>query len=440
MGRELRPRRKPGRKAKPLDPTPITVEIERLGARGDGVGTWQGKKVYVFDALPGERLSLRPLAKEGEGIRAKRLTLEAPSPDRVEAPCPLFGDCGGCDLQQLSPVAYRSWKRALLVTALVRRGFADAESLVRPLLEIEAGGRRRATWSLRRDASAVRLGFRGRSSHRIVDQDRCLQLLPALQALAPALRSLFAELAKPGQEGQAQASVTDSGIDLLLSLPFEPDLKQREQLAGFAETQDLARLSLGELDLLSQRRKPTVTFAGILMAPPPGAFLQPSAEGEAALQAAVLEALPKEPGLLADFYAGCGTFTLPMLKRGHKVLAAEGHAPALQALESAARRTTLATALTCEVRDLERQPISAERLAELDALVFDPPRSGAASLCQNLAEGGPPLLVAVSCNPQTFARDAQTLASGGYRLHQALPIDQFPWSHHLELVAVFRRT
>lgn len=443
MGRKLRHRGKSGRKAPKLDRSPITLTIEALGGRGDGVGSLHGKPVYVFDALPGEAVRVRPETREGQGLRAARLELLRSSPDRVEAPCPHFGDCGGCDLQHLADARYRDWKRALLVTALTRRGFGEAEDLVLPLQRVPAGRRRRATWALRKEATRVKLGFRARASHRIVDQQDCLQLLPELRDLAKALRPLFAALAEPGQEGQARASLYDNGIDLLLSLDRDPDLEQRQVLADFVAQRDLARLSFtlpgSAPEPLAEQRRPLLRLGGVAVSPPADGFLQPSKEGEAILVRAVMSAIPDDLQGVADLYAGCGTFALPLLKRGQKVLAVEGHRPAMAALETAARTAGLGSALTSEVQDLERRPLPAETLNALDALVFDPPRSGAAALSDTLAEAGPPLVVAVSCNPHSFARDARTLASGGYRLESALPVDQFPWSHHLEIVAVLRR-
>lgn len=444
MGRKLRRRGKPGRKAAQLDRSPFELTVESLGARGDGIARHRGQPVYVFDALPGERVSLRPETKEGQGLRARRLALLEPSAERVAAPCPQFGDCGGCDLQHLAEAGYRNWKRDLLVTALQRRGFGEAKELVQPLQAVEPGRRRRATWALRKDGRAVRLGFRARASHRIVDQQDCLQLLPELRDLARALRPLFADLAVQGQEGQARATLCDNGIDLVLSLEREPDLAQREELAAFADRHNLARLSIGtsegEQQLLAERRRPSLRFGDIVVAPPPDGFLQPSKEGEALLVRSVLDAIPNDLKTVADLYAGCGTFALPLLARGQRVLAVEGHRPSLGALETAARSSGLGTQLTSEVRDLERRPLARETLSALDALVFDPPRAGAAALSAALAEAGPPLVVAVSCSPQSFARDARTLVEGGYRLESALPVDQFPWSHHLEIVAVFRRS
>jgi 23S rRNA (uracil1939-C5)-methyltransferase len=172
--------------------------------------------------------------------------------------------------------------------------------------------------------------------------------------------------------------------------------------------------------------------------PPPGGFVQPTAEGEAILVELVMAAVPAGAETAADLFAGCGTFTFPLAER-LQVYAAEGAEDSLAALQAAARRSDRAGRIEAELRDLARFPVMADELSGGDVVVFDPPRSGAREQAAEIAASGVPVVIAVSCNPTTFARDARTLVDGGYRLTGATPIDQFPWSGHLELVAVFER-
>ena len=245
------------------------------------------------------------------------------------------------------------------------------------------------------------------------------------------------------QPQDVTATLTDSGVDLLLALPAEPDLAGREALAALAVELDLARLSLavaGQAPLpLAERRLPRILLGGVAVTPPPGGFLQPTPEGEAALTQLVLAAVPSEADTVADLYSGCGTFSFPLAARGHRVHAVEGDAAALAALERAARGGALAQRISAERRDLERDPVTADELEGGDAAVFDPPRAGARAQAAELAASDLPVVVAVSCNPGTFARDARALVEGGYRLEWVAPLDQFPWTGHLELVARFAR-
>ncbi|GAB5469057.1 MAG: class I SAM-dependent RNA methyltransferase [Rhodospirillales bacterium] len=443
MGGKLRQDRRQRRRATAkwlTEGREARLTIESLGGQGDGVGRLQGRPLYVAGALPGEEVRVRLGDKSGRGALLEVLTQAA---ERREAPCPHFGPCGGCRLQHLEVEAYRTWKRGLLVTALRNRGFAEAEAQVGALVGVPPGRRRRVTWTAQRRAGRIALGFLQEGSHHLVDQTRCLLLLPTLEALLEPLRQLLGQLLDEGQRARVTATDSETGIDLLLGLTGSLDLAARETLASFAEAQDLARLGLSldeeAPEPLASRRQPWISFQGLRVSLPFAPFLQPSREGEDRLQRAVLAALPDDGAPLADLYAGLGTFSLPLAARGHSVLAVESEAAALTALQAAARATGLEGRLAVSQRNLGRRPLSAAELKPLSALVFDPPKAGAAEQSALLAEAGPPLLVAVSCNPTSFARDAQTLAAGGYRLEGVMPLDQFPWSHHLELVATFRR-
>jgi 23S rRNA (uracil1939-C5)-methyltransferase len=286
----------------------------------------------------------------------------------------------------------------------------------------------------------------------LVDLDHCPVLAPELAALPALLRRGLAGVLAPNGTLEAVATLLEGGVDLLLVGPPRLDLAARQALANFAATADLARLSWqaearAASEPVAARRPVAVRFGGVVVTPPPGAFLQASATGEAALVAAVLAGVG-DATTVADLFAGCGTFSLPMLTAGHgrRVHAVDGHGSALAVLTAAGRSVPGLSApgrgqpgLTTTVRDLAREPLTPAELAGFDAVVFDPPRAGAAAQAAALAASAVPVVVAVSCNPATFARDARHLAGGGYRLVSVLAVDQFLWSAHVELVAVFRR-
>jgi 23S rRNA (uracil1939-C5)-methyltransferase len=223
-------------------------------------------------------------------------------------------------------------------------------------------------------------------------------------------------------------------------------LAARELLAAFALEEDLARISWHPAgtalevipEPIAERRRPVVQFSEVAVAVPPGAFLQPTAEGETALVEMVLERLPVAAARVADLYAGCGPFSFALVGRA-QVFAAEGASASLEALDTAARQTGLSGRIETACRDLVRQPLTADELARFGCVVFDPPRAGARPQAEQLAASRVPAAIAVSCNPQTFARDARILVDGGFDPVEVVPLDQFPWSAHLELVALFRR-
>jgi 23S rRNA (uracil1939-C5)-methyltransferase len=411
----------------------VEVEITALGGGGDGIAHLGGETVFVPFAVPGDRLRVR-LEGEREGGQVGRIiTRLADGPMRTAPPCRHFGDCGGCTLQHLDPAAYRDWKQRLVQEALARRGI---ETSVAPLMVVPPASRRRAVLAAERRGDAVRLGFNALASHRIVDMQACHILLPQLFALLQPLRGTLASLLRPGERADVALTLTESGIDLWLQSRHEPTLAGRQALVDLADSQDLARVSIGaEAEPVVVRRVPRMIFGGAPVALPPGAFLQPSREGEAALTAAVVDAMQGR-SRVADLFAGCGTFTLPLAAQA-RVHAVEGDAAALAALAAAVRG--LAGRVTTERRDLARAPVTAAELDRFDAVLFDPPRVGAKEQAAEIAGSRLDLAMAISCNPGSFARDARILVDAGFHLEQVLPVDQFPWSSHLELVGCFRR-
>lgn len=423
-----------------MTPRPERVElrIEEVGARGDGIARLGRERVFVPFTLPGERIEAAIIGTRPDGLIARAHRWIEESPERVAPPCRQFGACGGCALQHWSDPAYAAWKVELLRTALRRQGL---EAPIEPLRRTPPHARRRAGFIARFGARGVALGFRERASHRIVALAHCPVLRPVLEHFALAAPPLLAGLDGPNVEWTLDASETESGIDLLVTATGPLSLRMREGLARLAETLDLARLSWragegGPCEPVAIRRIPVLRVAGVAVEPPPGAFLQATIEGEAALRAEVL-AMTEGARRIADLYAGIGTFALPLARRGADVVAVEGAAEALSALAPAARRAGLT--LGAVTRDLARDPLRPEELDGFEAVAIDPPRAGAKAQSAALAASTVPVIAALSCNPATFARDARLLVAGGYRLERILPIDQFLFSPHLELAALFRR-
>jgi 23S rRNA (uracil1939-C5)-methyltransferase len=417
----------------------LELTVERVGARGDGVATHEGKPIYLPFTAPGDRVRARIGKSRDEGhMGAVVEVLSAGA--RQAAPCPHFGACGGCALQHLAGETYGTFKEAVVRAALERRGL-DA-GVVEPLRRLPPGTRRRARLALHRPRQgSVRVGFHARESHEVVDMRVCSVLHPALLALVAPLRELSAQLLRAGETGAAVLTRVDSGVDALLELPQPPDFATLELLASFAESNDLARLSWRREDEpvvpVAERRRPRVVFAGVSVDVPADGFLQASADADSVLTELVLGGIGSAKRVL-DLYAGLGTFTFAIAERA-AVHAVDGARSAIAALTAAAARATLGGRVTAENRDLESRPLMPDELRRFDAAVFDPPRAGAKSQARALAESGIARLVAVSCNPATFGRDARALVDGGYRLMRVVPVDQFVWSAQVELVAWLER-
>lgn len=433
------------------------VTIERIGARGDGIAEGPRGRLYIPLTVPGDRVRVRTAPSRGAGHAAAMVELLSPGPGRAAPPCPHFARCGGCSLQHLTDESYRDWKLARLTTALTRVSLHGYELL--PLARTPQHGRRRARFAAFRPADAARkavVGFKVRQRHEIVDLARCGVLgLPMVEILPP-LRSLLGDVLEPGQRAGVIVTSLESGLDVVVEWPAGPGLAQRERLAAFAEAADLARLSwrpsaVAPAEPIVQRRPAGARFGGLFVALPPGGFLQPSKAGEAALVTAVREAvgaagrgddgnLSRVDLRVADLFAGSGTFTFPLAQAGARVHAVDDDGASVAALAATARgASALASAVSWDTRDLFRRPLTAAELDRFDAVVLDPPRAGARAQSEELARARVPVIAAVSCNPETFARDARILVDGGYRLERVTPVDQFLWSPHLELVGVFRR-
>jgi 23S rRNA (uracil1939-C5)-methyltransferase len=411
----------------------VTLTVERVGQRGDGIARWRGESVYLPFTAPGDQVHARLLRRRGEGWTAALDELLVPGA-RTQPVCRHFGACGGCALQHLDDDAYAAVKLSWLEAALAHQRLS-AET-IHPLRRLKPGTRRRARFQLVRG----RVGFHARQSHRLIDLAECAVIEPKLFALLAPLRRLSLVFFARAETGAANATLSETGIDLVIELPHPPDLRRLEALAAFAEAEDLAQLSWrcrDELAPVARRRQPRVTLAGVVVDLPPDAFLQPSLEAEAALSEAVL-AIAGEARRVADLYAGIGTFTFALGAKA-KMHAVEGSEASVAALNRAAARAGLAGRVSAERRDLAARPLDAEELAQFDAVVFDPPYAGAREQSAALAASPVPRVVAVSCNPASFARDARLLADGGYRLVEVRPFDAFVWSANLELVALFER-
>lgn len=403
--------------------------IDHLGAQGDGVVDGR----FIPLTLPGERVLAR-----GDGERAELVEVLDASPERVEPPCPHFGDCGGCALQHWGAEPYLAWKVEQIRLALARERL-EAEIL--PPFAAPPGSRRRLALHARKAGGRVVLGFKARRSWRVVPIDSCIVAEPALQAALPAL----AEIAAPFLEHPASAptlhvTATLTGLDIdVTGVERKSGGLSADARLGAAQAAaraDVARVTLAG-EVVYQARAPMVRAGRATLALPPGAFLQAVPAAEAAMAAFAVEAAAGAHRI-ADLYCGVGAFTFPLAEIA-PVLAADASAPAIRALSSAVATAPGLKAIAAETRDLDRRPLTARELAGIDVAVFDPPRAGAPVQARELAASTCARVVAVSCNPATFVRDARLLADGGLRLLRVLPVDQFLWSPHIELVAVFSR-
>ncbi len=394
----------------------MSEPIVRIAARGDGVSA-SGR--HVAFAVPGDIL-----LEDG--------SIE-PGPGHQVPPCRHFPECGGCQLQHLTDAAYADYCASRVTGALAQHGL---ETVIRTPHLSPPNTRRRATLRALKAGGGVLVGFNQTGTNRIVDMRECHILHPRLFELVAPLRALLASILPAKRMAEVHLALADQGPDLLLKGVELAGLEAIEALTAFCERNALARLSVDEGYGAEARYEPqpaTVTLGGVAVALPVGAFLQATADGEAALVAAVREAVGGSQRT-ADLFAGLGTFALSL---DGAVTAAEAGRDAILALKTAANRA--GRPIQAEHRDLYRRPYDGKELAAFDALVLDPPRAGAQEQVRELAASTVPRIAYVSCNSATFARDAEILAKGGYKLDWVRPVGQFRWSTHVELAAAFSR-
>jgi 23S rRNA (uracil1939-C5)-methyltransferase len=403
----------------------VRLTIERLGHLGDGIAAGP---VFVPRTLPGEVVE-----GEVDGDRLAQPKILMPSPERVAAPCPHYRSCGSCQLQHATDGFVAAWKMGVARAALAAQG---VQAEVVGIATSPARSRRRATLHGRRTKGGVIVGFHGRASGALVAVPECRVLTPAIMSAFPALEALTALAASRKSEADLAVTDTDSGLDVAVTGALPLTRETMPEAVALAEAHDLARL-VWNGEVVAERRVPVLRIGARTVPLPPGAFLQATKAGEAALLAAVTDAVG-EARQVVDLFAGCGTFALPLSTQA-EVHAVEGDAALLAALDRGWRSAGGGKRVTTEVRDLFRNPLRPDELARFDAAVIDPPRAGAAAQTEALAASGLTRIAAVSCNPVTFARDAKTLVAAGFRLTCVQVVDQFRWSPHVELAAAFRR-
>ncbi|MGB7242241.1 MAG: class I SAM-dependent RNA methyltransferase [Sulfitobacter sp.] len=400
-------------------------EITRLGHHGDGVALGP---VFAPMTLPGEVVTGTP-----DGSKLRDVKIVTPSDQRVSPPCRHFKACGGCQLQHASDPFVAAWKVDIVRQALAAHGL---ETVFKPIVTSAAQTRRRATFAAKRTKKGAMAGFHGRGSDVIIEISDCKLLDPALIGALPVAEAL----AVIGTSRKATLAVTVTlsveGLDVHVSHGKPLDGPLRQELAHLCDRMKLARLTW-EDETVAMRAPPAQMFGDASVVPPPGAFLQATADGEAALLAAVRAAV-QGASRIADLFAGCGTFTLP-LAQGAEVHGVEGDKAMVAALDLGWRRAAGLKPVTREARDLFRRPLMPDELRRFDAVVLDPPRAGAEAQISELAGSDVPCIAYVSCNPVSFARDAAILSRAGFALDWVQVVDQFRWSAHIELAARFIR-
>jgi 23S rRNA (uracil1939-C5)-methyltransferase len=406
--------------------------IEAMSAQGQGVTRIAGGKVFIPFTLPGEQVIV-----EVDGSGGRAAAIEIPSPGRIPPPCRHFGVCGGCSLQHWSDDPYRAWKEGLVTSALARAGL---HAPVEPLRTYPVPSRRRASFTARSTKGGIQLGYLSARTHVLADLEECPILLPRIASALPPLKAVLTASIPARSEAKIYIAAAANGLDCSVD---GPPLSARAQ-ATFAEmlaAEGFIRVIWnGEALLLAAA--PFVFCGGVRIELPANAFLQAIEACEVEMANWVLDALSGTKAIkkspICDLFAGLGAFTFPAAKLA-PVMAYEENPHAVAALSSAAKHTKGLKPVTAVRRDLFRNPLSPLELGKFAAVIMDPPREGAEAQCRSLGASKTTTVAMLSCNPSSFARDAAILAGAGFQLSRLAAFDQFRFSAHVEIAALFQR-
>lgn len=400
------------------------LTITSLAAGGDGAAEHNGRKIFV------------PFAAVGDVVDESGRII-APSSTRQQPECAHFGECGGCKLQHISTSEYNDFKNRIARRAAEHSGFAEVE--IKPTHFCQPASRRRAEFSLHHSTDGVRLAFKADSSHRNIAIDNCAVLCHELQDLIKPFATALSGIKGAGNFVSLHLTKTATGIDAVIETKAEPSRQNLAAIAEMAAGLGLARISyshdVADITTIAEFIPVQIAIGSHMVALPPMAFLQASDEAQAVITAEVLSAMAGHK-IVADLFCGLGTYAIPLAEAGAKVEAYENDAAMVAAMPASAKKLQIKAIK----RDLFTYPLNHNDLPKFDAVVINPPRAGAKAQVAQLAKArNVKTIVMVSCNPFSFAADAKILKNGGFKMKSLLPVDQFVWSHHLELVAVFER-
>jgi 23S rRNA (uracil1939-C5)-methyltransferase len=406
------------------------VKISEFGHHGDGVATLKnGENCYIPYTLPGETVKI-----ERTRNVYKLIEIQKASENRIKPFCDYFTVCGGCKIQHLELSIYQSWKHGIVQKALINQGI---DIPVAPLIDAHGKGRRRVSFHAKRENGQIQVGLMKYHSHEILNIDKCPILVPELSSGINIARDITRVIPSGSKPLNIQLTATESGIDCNINGCPTDGSTLFTKIAELANKYDLARISF-DRDIIIERNSPVISIADAKIILPPSSFLQPTISGENILASLVLEHL-KDVTQIADLYCGIGTFAIRMAKRS-TITAYDNNALSIEALTKAINHTQGLKPVIAIERDLSREPLFPQELKKFGAIIFDPPRAGAAVQAQQLATSTVNKIIAVSCNPASFALDASILIKGGFVLKRVTPIDQFKFTSHIELVALFERT
>lgn len=419
----------------------VEIEIAELGKQGDGIGYFESKPVYVPFALAGDLVKIILLSEKSGRYQGKLIEIIKAGRDRINPPCKYFADCGGCSLQHLSFDAYLDFKRSVLFDIL--RKHSLSEDLAADLQIIGAASRRRASFKIAFKNKKLELGFFAPHSHKIVDIDTCLLLIPSLQDLLSKLRGFLITLTSIDNIDAADISEVGGKLEISFSVQTFISNKDKESLRNFAKKQNISRISIyyendkSDYEIIVGEEFLDVVLASNLnIKLPVNSFLQASQDGEAAIKEFLLGEI-ENGDKVADLYCGYGSYSFYVMHKVGHISAYEGNKDMIIAMQKAVSKAGFSQKIICKQQDLYKKPL--RNLEEFSTIIINPPRNGAGTQIAQIAKSFKGKLLMVSCSQTSFARDLKILLDAGFKLNKMMGIDQFYWSKHIEIVASLER-
>jgi len=431
------------------------IKIERLAFGGSGVGRINGKVCFVPYSVPGDVLLVEITSEKRSYLIAKLLEIKSPSPERNTPPCPLFGVCGGCGWQHITYQEQLKAKRQILVDAL-SRGAGVAEERIAEIISSSEpyGYRSRVQFKLYYSQSGLRIGFFRTGTHYVEDAtDGCLVAAPRINQALQNFRKVLANFPDPDALPQIDISAVEKGaVAIIHYIGKEP-----ERAVAFFKKRLNELAPLDGLYLKSGRKDSLTCIAGsghleytmpadehqkqqCAMLFRPGGFSQVNiVQNRAILELVRKFAAPQKKDRILDLYCGNGNFSIPLAEEVASITGIEEYKDSIAAAIDNCRRNEIHNArffcldTVTGIRKLQKENVRYE------TVILDPPRSGAADAAAEICRLSPDRIIYISCDPGTLARDCGLMATGGYQVEIAVPVDMFPQTYHLESVTLLKR-
>lgn len=420
----------------------ISLKIDSIRTPGDGVGKHNNKSVYVPFTCSGDEIEAKITDESSSRIQADLIELKHASALRQTPPCEYFAKCGGCKLQHVNEKTYDDFKIGIVKDVLRDLGLKDMK--LEPFYKVPLNSRRRVDLKVSVEKDVVKLGFFAARSHDVVDVQKCIVAEDSINAILPALREVISSLQKPSIINSVSITKLAEGLDILIIAKSKLTDEDAEAFSQLAKGANIIRLSqtYDALDKSYEKiidlERAYVTFGETQVNIPVGSFLQATSSSQDKLIEFVVQNL-KNSKKVADLYAGCGTFSFPLVKSAKFIGSYEGSEAMVSAIYSSAVKNNLDNKINATQRDLFKKPLNEKELNNFDAVVINPPRNGALPQIKNISKSRVNKLVMVSCSPETFKRDAKNLLQNGFKINSLQPVDQFLYSSHMEIAACFVR-